>query len=221
MKRRFNSIKSVNYFKAKYFLLLCFIFATSVKMNSQVTVSGSTGANAVYTTLKAAFDGVNLNANQTGNVILISITANTVETTTAILNQPIAGSWNSLTIKPASGITALISGNIDSAIIKLNGADFVTINGSNAGGTTRDLTISNNSSNINSCVVWLGSTSVTNGARSNTIKNCIINGNSPTTTFVGIVSSSSNLIGGVSETANSLNLFQNNVINKSPTRNIR
>ena len=136
MKRRFNSIKSVNYFKAKYFLLLCFIFATSVKMNSQVTVSGSTGANAVYTTLKAAFDGVNLNANQTGNVILISITANTVETTTANLNQPTAGSWNSLTIKPASGITALISGNIDSAIIKLNGADFVTINGSNAGGTT-------------------------------------------------------------------------------------
>jgi len=214
MKRVFNSIKNINYFKAKCFLLLCFIFAAAVKMNSQVTVSGSTGANAVYTTLKAAFDGVNLNANQTGNVILISITANTVETATAILNQPIAGSWNSLTIKPASGITALISGNIDSAIIKLNGADFVTINGSNAGGTTRDLTISNNSSNINSCVVWLGSTSVTNGARSNTIKNCIINGNSPTTTFVGIVSSSSNLIGGVSETANSLNLFQNNVINK-------
>src|SRR5439155_1915291 len=55
-----------------------------------------------------------------------------------------SSSTNTITIKPASGVTTSISGSSPSAIIELLGADYVTIDGSNTnGGTTRDLTVLN------------------------------------------------------------------------------
>ena len=137
---------------------------------AQVTVSGSTGANAIYSTLKAAFDTLNTKTNQTGNNILVSITANTTETATASLLAASGGAWASLKITPVGNVT--ISGTIAAgAIIDLNGADFVTIDGLNDG--INSLTISNlstASTSLTSTIRFLAD------ATNNIIKNATILG---------------------------------------------
>ena len=108
---------------------------------AQVTVTGSTGANGTYATLGLAFSAINGSA-QTGNNIVITLTASTNETSSAVLN---AGTWTSVNIYPTvTGIT--ISGNLSAPLIDLNGADNVTIDGRvNATGTLKDMTIVNTS----------------------------------------------------------------------------
>ncbi len=181
-------------------------------LNGTVTV----GTGGTYNTLTGAsglFAAINTNGlagNLTANIL-----TNITETGTNVLN-PIGygcGSSYTLTIKPSTGVTAALTGSSDSALIKLNGCDFVTIDGSNSGGTTRDLTISNTNTGTSSAVIWVASTSATNGATNNTVKNCIITGNDATTTLAAIVSSSGTTIGGVAEAANANNTYQNNVIN--------
>jgi hypothetical protein len=120
---------------------------------------------------------------------------------------------NTVTIKPAATVTATISGSSSSSIFKLNGADYVIIDGSNNGSTSKDLTITNTNTGTSSAVVWLGSASVSNGATNNTIKNCIITGNAPTTTLVGIISSSGTTIGDAAQIANANNTYNNNTVN--------
>ena len=122
-----------------------------------------------------------------------------------------ASATNTFKIRPASGVTATISGTSAVAILKLNGADYVTIDGSNNGTTSQNLTINNTNTGTSSVGVWLASTVAPDGATNNTIKNCIVTGNSATTTFGGIVSSGST-IGSVAEVANSTNTYQNNTV---------
>ena len=108
-------------------LLLGLTLFASASFAQNVTVAGSTGANATYATLKAAFDALNANTNQTGNTITVSIVGNTTETASAVLNQPSGGSWSTLTISPSG--TRSITGAIAGHLIDLNGADNVTISG--------------------------------------------------------------------------------------------
>src|SRR5437773_6060027 len=138
-----------------------------------VSVAGSTGANATYATLKAAFDALNANTNQTGNTITVSVVGNTTETASAVLNQPSGGSWSTLTISPSG--TQTISGAIAGNLIDLNGADNVTISGS---GT---LTIDNTSNTATATTIRF-----INDATNNTIQNCNIKG-SGTGTGVGTI----------------------------------
>lgn len=93
------------------------------------------------------------------------------------------GAANPLTIGVAAGSTATITGSIAGSIITLNGADYVTIDGSNnsltnsvcpAVASSRNLTISNTSTS-NSSIVWIKNNS-TDGANNNTIKNCNLTG---------------------------------------------
>jgi len=138
-----------------------------------VTVAGSTGANATYATLKAAFDALNINTNQTGNTITVTILGNTTETASAVLNQPSGGSWSTLTITPSG--TRSISGTIAGNLIDFNGADNVTING---GGT---LTIDNASTGATATTIRFIA-----DAKTNTVQNCTIKG-SGTGTAVGTI----------------------------------
>src|SRR5205823_1213923 len=79
---------------------------------------------------------------------------------------------NTMTIKPGGGATPTISGSSPSAIIELQGADYVTIDGSNTnGGTTRDLTIQNTNTASNTAAVWLASQGTNAGATFDTMKN--------------------------------------------------
>ncbi len=71
---------------------------------------------------------------------------NTTETATAVLNASGSGSasYTSLLIQPSGGAARTISGAIaGDALVTLNGADNVTIDGLNTGGNT--LTLSNTS----------------------------------------------------------------------------
>ena len=92
---------------------------------------------------------------------------------------------NTVTIKPANGVNPSISGSSISCVIVLNGADYVTIDGSNFPFpfiTTRNLTITNTNTGTSSAVVCIQSTGAGAGATNNTIKNTNIAGSTVTAT---------------------------------------
>jgi hypothetical protein len=105
-----------------------------------------------------------------------------------------------------------VSLSATTTLFKLNGADFVTIDGSNNGSTSRNLTLNDNDTGTASAAIWIASASSTDGATNNTIKNCIMSGNASTTTLAGIVGGSGTTIGNPAEGANSTNTIQNNQI---------
>lgn len=134
-----------------------------------VNVSGALSGNGSYASLSVALNAINGGA-QNGAVINITIAGNTTETGNgAVLNE---GTWNSLSIQP-SGIRT-VSGAINPGrpLLDLNGADRVTINGSNA------LTFLNStvSSNANTSTIRFIA-----DACNNTITGCRIFGSSSTT----------------------------------------
>lgn len=161
---------------------------------STFTVTGSlsgeytVGAAGVYTTLTAAIADYNLKCIS-GPVVfnLIDATYSGSETFPIVINaNSTANVTNTLTIKPNSGVTATLSGSVASAaLIKFNGADFVTIDGSNSGGTDRSLTITNTSTTSPSAVS-LASLGTGLGATNNIIKNCNISTGVSTATGYGI-----------------------------------
>lgn len=158
----------------------------STKVEAQVTVAGSSGADGSFTTLKSAFDAINASA-QSGNVITIDISGDTTETATAALNT---GAWASVTIRPTA--TATISGTIAGAVIRLDGADNVTIDGRVGGvGTKRDLSVINNSPATATAAIWLSSVAAGNGASNNVVRNlelaCGVNQSAGTNTTFGII----------------------------------
>jgi hypothetical protein len=186
------------------------------KITSGITGAVTVGTSGTYPTLTGTgglFETIN-NGGLSGNVTA-SILGNITEPAIHPLNSISYGCASSytLTIKPSASTTPTLSGSSTDAIIKINGADYVTIDGSNSGGSTRDLTITNTNTGTSSAVVWIGSASVSDGSTHNLIKNCNIVGNASTTTLGGIVSSGGASIGSVAEKANSYNTYSNNAIN--------
>lgn len=204
----------------KVYLAFLFLFTgmlLTVAGYAQISVTASAGTPGptTYTTLKGAFDAINAGTHQ--GIINISVTASTTETVQASLNSSLTGAANysSILIKPATGVTASISGSIAavSGLIKLNGADNVTIDGSNiTGGTSRDLTLSNTNNVANTVVVWISSASAANGATNNVIKNCIISGASATVSTASILAGDGASFGAAATAANSNNTIQNNLL---------
>ncbi len=176
---------------------------------------GATGAD--YTSLTGATGlFADINMLGLGGNLTVDIISDLSEDGTTALNQ-----WNesgagnyTLTIQPGEAVNKTISGSYTSGLIRLNGADWVTIDGSYSG-SGKYLSFSNTNAGTSSAVIWLSSASVSNGATNNTIKNCYLSGNSSNTTLACIVSSSGTTIGGVAEAQNNNNTYQNNVIIKS------
>jgi trimeric autotransporter adhesin len=139
---------------------------------AQVTVSPNT---LNYTTLKQAFDAINQKTH-TG-AVTVTITADTTETLPAVLNAsgPSVGNGNytSITITPSGART--VSGAIaaGSALIDLNGADNVTINGLKTPGNSLTITNTTVSSTAGTSTIRLR-----NDASANTITNAVIQGSS-------------------------------------------
>jgi hypothetical protein len=184
----------------RLFFLSFFFILISPSLWSQVTISGSTGANGTYSTLKASFDAINANGTQGGKTIVILITGNTTETATASLNQSSVSSWVSLSIRPSGGAARLITGNLNNApIVNLNGADNVTIDGLNTGG---------NSLIIRSTRVSAGASTLRFilDASNNTITNCTIEGSSTGATTGTVLFSTGSVTG------NDNNIISNNTI---------
>ncbi|MFY7964321.1 MAG: hypothetical protein ACOVO1_05445, partial [Chitinophagaceae bacterium] len=131
MNKIYNTSK-VGKIALAFLMSIAFSVIGFQKANAQVSVSGAdatTNAGSPYATLKAAFDAIN-GQSQTGNTILISITANTTETASAALNN---GAWTSLSISPSGGAFT-IGGSVAGPLVSLSGADNVTIDGLNSGG---------------------------------------------------------------------------------------
>jgi hypothetical protein len=104
------------------------------KTNAQVTVDATAGTlTGSYTTLKGAFDAINLGTHQ--GVIDIRIHDNTTETATARLDSSGAGgvsSYTSVLIRPADSATVIKTighGLSANTVVELHGADNVIIDG--------------------------------------------------------------------------------------------
>jgi len=159
--------------------------------------SFNVGAAQTYTSLTntgGIFEAINAGA-LAGDVV-INITSDlTGELGTVALNQTSEDGLGGYTIliKP-SGAPRTITGSINGALIKLNGADRVRIDGSTAasfaenvvGGTPalRELTIQNTNTGTSAGVISIQTG--TNGAQNNRVQNVNVLGQDPTTTLFGI-----------------------------------
>ena len=168
---------------------------------------------APFNTLVNAVNAYNTSCSLNGPITFLLTDANYIlaDTTININAHPLASATNTLTIKPNAGVVSTITGSSE-AIFKFLGADYIIIDGSNAGTSTRNLTIKNTSTSLTSTVIWLSSFSSGNGSTNNVIKNCNIAGNSSTTTFSCIALSSSSIVNTSAEFPNSRNTIQNNNI---------
>ena len=182
---------------------------------NQAALAGpyNVGVGQTYTTLTAAVTAYNSSC-LSGAVTFLLVDANyPSETYPITINaNPFASSTNTLTIKPNTGVNATISGNDATAIFKLNGADYVTIDGSNNGTTSVNLTITNTNAATTAATMWIASASTTNGATNNTIKNCNINGSASGTSIFGIVAGGGVATGDDAAAANSNNTISGNTI---------
>ncbi|GMU88227.1 MAG: hypothetical protein AMXMBFR49_04350 [Chlorobiota bacterium] len=161
-------------------------------------------SGATYTTIQNAVNDV-ASKEMTGAVQLNLIDATYAETVT-IPAFTGSSATNTLTIKPTG--TCAITTTSATAVINMSGSDYVIIDGSSTpGGSTRDLTITNNSTSTNSGVVWVTNNG-TNGATNNTFKNLNLSGNASTTTFCGIGTGGST-IGATLGSGNNNNVIDN------------
>jgi hypothetical protein len=178
---------------------------------AQVDVTASAGTEtATYTTVKAAFDAINAGTHQ--GAISITLTANTSETATAVLNRSTGTSnFTSVSLKPATGVTATINNSTTAGpVLRILGSN-VTIDGSNNGTDSRNLSIVNGFA-TGSVVIGMGSSDAANPLSNVTVKNTtIING--VKTTGSGIIVSNTS----GAQTAGYFNniRLENNSIQKS------
>ncbi len=186
-------------------------------------VSGTktVGTGGDFATLTEAINTIN--ANGLGGDMTLSILNSITEAGPVVISQ-----WNecgaggyTLTIKPAA--TATISANSSTAVIIIDGADKVIIDGSisNTGNTlcpasaaVRDLTIVNTNTGTSSAIVWLQTAGV-NGATNNIVKNCNLIGSGNTQTLFAVGSGSSTISTSSFGTGNNNNSFINNNISKT------
>ncbi|MBK9968026.1 MAG: hypothetical protein IPP07_25415 [Holophagales bacterium] len=189
---------------------------SSYLISVQYSGSYNVGTGETFTSLTNAgglFDALNLGV-VTGNLTIHITTDLVAESGAVALNQlqeEGAGGYT-MTVQPSGGARSVAGTGTGTLLIKLNGADRITFNGSLTGtGTDRSLTFTNGMASTSASVFWFASTAAGNGATFNSVRNCVVTGNAPTTTFVGIVTSGSTL-GGVAEAPNSNNSFVNNAI---------
>ncbi|MBD8083986.1 T9SS type A sorting domain-containing protein [Chryseobacterium caseinilyticum] len=177
-------------------ILLCFITTiAAANFHAQVSLASTAGTTSgTYTTLKGAFDAINAGTHQ--GAITINITANTTETATAILNASGgAVNYTSVLIKPAAGVNATITSADPVATIKFNGADNVTIDGSNNGTLSRNLSINSTFVAVTGTtpvVLWVSCTA-TDGADNIVVKNTNFAGSSSSGTVGAIIVSGTTL----------------------------
>ncbi|MCK5147570.1 hypothetical protein KAR48_12505 [bacterium] len=201
--------------KKKFTLLL--IFASS-QLFAQLSGTYPVGSGQTYATLTAAVADINSNGVSGAVVFELTDASYTTSETFPITINEISGasSTNTITIKPASGVTAEISGNSggdNTSIIKLYGADYVIIDGSNNGTTSRDLIIINTKTSEYGATVWLASLGNDQGCQNNVIKNCKLSYGAKSGVGVISFSASSNVYtdGGYD---NNDNTIENNEIYK-------
>ncbi|TDH27944.1 hypothetical protein EXU57_05620 [Segetibacter sp. 3557_3] len=155
----------------KIYNLLFLLFVSSLAVAQvSVTATLATPGPTNYSNVKAAFDAINSGLHR--GSITIEVTGTTIETTRATINASGTGSalYNAITIKPAGGASA-ISGDVAGALIDLNGADNVTIDGLNTGGNSLTISNSNSTAGAEVCTIRF-----TNDATNNLVSRVTISG---------------------------------------------
>lgn len=179
-----------------------------------VALSGTytVGIGGDYATLSAAVADFN-SAAITGPVTFNLTDATYPSETFPIKIEENAGSsaTNTLTIKPAAGVDAMISGNA-AILFQINAADYVTFDGSNNGSTSQNLTLNSTAATGTTSIVWVSSTSSA-GADYVTFKNLKFLGNTPSTT-VGHILVSGPTLGSPGTIPNNFLTIENNIFNR-------
>ncbi len=140
-----------------------------------------------YTTITAALSDLN-NLGVSGPVTFLLIDNGTYpgETYPLQFNNGISGvsATNTVTLKPQTAIVTTIPGNVNANATLRILSSYVTVEGSNSGGTDRSLTIQNNSTTTPSAVLVgsTGTTPITNVV----VKNCNITNGANTSSAVVI-----------------------------------
>lgn len=198
----------------------------SYTISTSLSGTYTVGASGTYTTIGAAAAAYN-----TGCIVgpvTFSLTDATYPTETfpiTLGTNPFASATNTLTIRPAAGVSPSISGSATTALFILDGADYITIDGSNSPVTnsicppvtaTRDMTIKNTSTGTSSAVIWL-QTSAGDPATHNTIRNANIAGSGNSFTLFGIGSGGTTIAYTSSGNGNNCNRFENNRITATQT----
>jgi len=133
------------------------------------------GAGQLYSTLTEAVSDLNSRDITCPLTLLLTDGTYPSETFPIVIN-PNAGmnQTNTLTIKPATGVAVVLSGTVSAnSLLTLNGADFITIDGLNTGGSSLTLSNLSTSASAGTCSLKLIS-----DATNNTIRNCSILGSS-------------------------------------------
>ncbi|MBO0358234.1 T9SS type A sorting domain-containing protein [Hymenobacter sp. BT186] len=171
-----------------------------------------------YPTLTAAAAAYN-NNNLGGAVTfaLLDATYGTNETFPVTFNANAdASATNTLTIKPNTGVTASITGSSSAgAVLQFNGTDYVTVDGSANGTTTRNLTLTSANTG-SSAVVWVGSLGDAAGATNITLQNLnVVGGSVTSSTAFGIYAAGTTLSATGTGGDNDNLVIQNNAISSA------
>ncbi|MBX2975241.1 MAG: T9SS type A sorting domain-containing protein [Ignavibacteriaceae bacterium] len=183
------------------FFAIAIVFLVNFIGVSQVSVTATAGTlgPTTYTNLRLAFAAINAGTHQ--GDITISITGNFTDNNTWALNASGSGSasYTSVSISPSGGAARTISGSYNGTLIDLNGAGNITIDGLNTDGN--GLIISNTNTGTSASTIRF-----INGASSNTIRKCTIQGSG--LGIYGIIdfSTSSGLTGNNNNTISSNNI---------------
>ncbi|MBK8553414.1 MAG: hypothetical protein IPL53_21060 [Ignavibacteria bacterium] len=144
-------------------------------LSGDYTIGLSMFNNAAYATITAALSDLNLRG-ASGPVKFLLIDSSYISESLPLKITPWEGmsSVNTLTIKPDIGVSSAIRGSSSTATFNIDNGDYFILDGSNVdGGTTKNLTVENTNAN--------GSTiRFINDALNNSVKNCVIKGNSIT-----------------------------------------
>ncbi|MBL0357928.1 MAG: hypothetical protein IPP72_14085 [Chitinophagaceae bacterium] len=199
---------------------------TPSAFNLQNSLSGTynVGVGKTYTTISAAIAAYNTSCLSGPVVFSLSDAAYTEAAAMIINANSFASAVNTLTIKPTQANTTIaVTGGSASAIFILNGADYVTIDGSTGStantvcplsAASRNLTITNSNAGTTSAVVWL-QTNGADAATNNIIRNCNLVGNSNTTTLFAVGAGSSTISTSSLGAGNNNNAYVNNNISKT------
>ena len=144
--------------KTTYLALFSALILLAAGGNSISQIVNVMPLPATYPDVGSAFTAINGGLHGTG-VVNVTITGNTTEAVPAVLN---GGIFSQCIVTPFGNIT--VTGNFNDAVIVLNGADRVTIDGINSMGNS--LTITNMNAGLSQ-----GCIRMYNGANFNTVRN--------------------------------------------------
>lgn len=128
----------------------------------------------IYSSLTSALNDIGSRGVQ-GPVIFSLVDASYSTETFPLTLNSISGTSdvNTVTFKPAAGVTSQILMSSGTSIFKIVNSNYVTIDGSNSlNGTGRDLSIISNNTGVSNCI-WIGSSGST-PVGNITVKNCNI-----------------------------------------------